>query len=200
MGVVVEVDIITVAHNDVAYDQARQVINTVYEFHPGMNITAELMDNRVENIGFARACNRGAKLGSAPIIGFLNPDVTIRGPFLQQVARTFTTEQVVITGQRFGKPQFELDIWGVREWVCGAVMFVKRDFWEQVDGFDEQFVWSHEETDLIRRAETMGYVVRPCPLAIEHRSPDNDTDRDAAYKKYWFNECQRRYVKKWRKW
>ena len=56
---------------------------------------------------------------TAPVIGFLNPDVQVHGPFLATAA-AILRGRVVITGCRFNKSTFELQAWGVRDWVCGA--------------------------------------------------------------------------------
>lgn len=192
------IDIVTVVHNDKNKALADRMIEQVRIHHQDL-CRVIVVDNSVINRGFARACNEGAAKGDAPVIGFLNPDVTVHGVFIPQVYEAMHDDRVVITGNRYGKPDHELRIWGVADWVCGATMFVRRDFWTRVKGFDERFVWSYEETDLIRRAEKLGYITRPIALPIKHASPNDDNAVDTAYKAKWFEESQRRYIKKWAK-
>lgn len=195
----IHADLVTVYHDDpyrvLAQDLARQLL----EVETGFRFIG--VDNRVHNRGFAAGCNLGA-LGCedahAPIVGFLNPDVTVHGHFLKRV-REALTGPVVITGCRFSKPQSHLDVWGVTDWVCGAAMFVKRDWFQAIGGFDEQFQWSWEETDLIRQAEAQGLECRSIDLPIHHESPTTDDPEVQAYKSFHFTQGQRRFARKWQR-
>jgi GT2 family glycosyltransferase len=191
-------DLVTVFHNDRNLAQSKQL-----EFDLQLYADEEYklwkVDNQVENRGFAKACNLGAAWGHHPYIGFLNPDVIVEGPILGEIARVFREcPKVVITGERFGKLNSELRVWGVRDWVCGASLFVRRAWWENHGGFDEQFVWGWEETDLIRRAEARGDQVVSISLPISHESPHEETPEDFAYKRKWFKEGADRFYRKWR--
>lgn len=156
------------------------------------------VDNREENRGFSKGSNLGATWGEAPFIGFLNPDVQVNGPLLGPVLDAFRDEKVVITGERFGKLQSELRVWGVEDWVCGACFFVRRSFWEEAGGFDERFVWGWEETDLIRRAQALGLGVRSISLPVHHESPSEETPVDFAYKRKHFETGARLFYGKWK--
>jgi len=194
----VRADIVTVYHNPVNHAQHLDLFSMVarYELDGGLRLIG--VDNRVNNRGFAAGCNLGAfhPDADAPIIGFLNPDVHVNGPFVAKVAATLD-DTIVITGSRFGKPQRELDFWGVHDWVCGAALFVRRDWFTAVGGFDVQFEWSHEESDLIRQAQTDGRKCKSIALPLEHTSPVRDTPEDVAYKQFHFTQAQRRYIRKW---
>lgn len=194
------IDIVTVFHSETNYRMYLNLIQQIsrYEVKGGWRMIG--VDNRIENRGFAKGCNYGAfdPVADAPVIGFLNPDCIITAAFMDQVYEAFRANQsVVIAGNRFGKEQRELKIWGVREWVCGAVCFVRRDWFTEQGGFDEQFVWGWEETDLIRRAQVQGKRVANLDLPIEHASPDVDTAADTAYKRKWFAEGGERFYAKW---
>lgn len=193
------VDVVTVFHNETNHEQHLQLRAAIEANHPEGDWRFLAMDNTFENRGFARACNDGAFHAEAdsPIIGFLNPDCKVEGPFIGAVEAALADEGTVITGCRFGKPARELAIWGVRQWVCGAAMFVKRDWFERVGGFDLQFVWGWDDTDLCRKAENMGFKVSPVELPILHSSPDQDSEKDARYKQMHFAQGQRRYYSKW---
>jgi len=193
------VDIVTVFHNDTNFRQHQELLESIRQHEPDGGYRVIAIDNRRNNRGFAVACNLGASdVGAtAAVIGFINPDATVHGPFIDAVTGTID-ERVVITGCRFGKPDRELRIWGVRDWVCGAAMFVSRHWFTTVGGFDTQFVWSHEELDLIRRAESQGLVCQSIDLPIQHRSPDVDTPEDAAYKQHHFQQAALRYQRKWK--
>jgi GT2 family glycosyltransferase len=190
-------DLITVYHNDAYRDLYLRLRDDLKRAEPDGGYRYLGVDNRRDNRGFAAACNVGAFHVAAisPIVGFLNPDVTVEGPFIDAVTAALT-DNTVITGCRFGKPANELRAWGVTEWVCGAAMFVKRDFFVSVGGFDVQFTWSWEETDLIRQAESRGYKCQPLNLPIRHDQSYNDP-ADSNYKRYHFAQGERRYRAKW---
>lgn len=188
-------DIVTVFHNKENYEQSFDLISALQRYEPDSFIMF-LHSNMVNNKGFSRACNIEAAKGSSPIIGFLNPDVVVEGPFIDLVDRTLVGN-VVITGCNFNKASHDLKIWGVKNWVCGATFFVKRDWFESLGGFDERFIWSHEETDFIRTTEKLGKLVQPISLPLLHASPDNDSERDMGYKEKYFREASLEYQRKW---
>lgn len=195
----IRADLVTVYHNDKNYRQHLELFDTIQEHEPEGGLRLIGVDNRTRNRGFAAGCNLGAfhPDATAPIIGFLNPDVIIDGPFISLIEQAIT-KKTVIAGCRFQKHQRELDIWGVRDWVCGAALFVDRTWFTGAKGFDTQFEWSHEETDLIRQAEHEGYQCQSLTgIPIEHHSPEEDTPEDVAYKRFHFAQAQRRFIRKW---
>lgn len=189
-------DIVTVFHNHTNQRQSEQLQKSLNE-HADMKFDWFSVDNTVENRGFAKACNLGAKLGTNPYIGFLNPDLQVMGPIFDPVAQVFTDPRIVITGERFGKADWELKWWGVPDWVCGACFFVRRTFWDETGGFDEQYVWSWEETDLIRTAFKLRRLVRSIELPVFHASPSFDSFKDQNYKNMHFKRSADLYDKKW---
>lgn len=191
------IDVVTVFHRDENYRLAMDLRSSLERYEKTVPWNFIGVDNRVDNRGFSKGCNFGASQGSAPIIGFLNPDVRVQAAFLQQVVDAFERPHTVIAGERFGKTQREIEIWGCREWVCGAAMFVDREWFDGHGGFDEQFVWGWEETDLIRRAQVDQKIVVALDLPILHQSPIHNPPEDAEYKNRWFNDGAKRYQRKW---
>jgi GT2 family glycosyltransferase len=193
-------DLVTIYHNEHNYRQYRDLRTALQRAEPDEGYAFISVDNRTNNRGFAGGCNAGAftRGADAPIIGFLNPDVIVTGPFIDTVTAVLTGP-VVITGCRYGKAQRELDDWGVTDWVCGAAFFVTRRWFTAVNGFDTQFVWGWEETDLIRRAQAQNLRCQSIELPIRHRSPDQNSATDAAYKNHYFNLGAKRFRAKWPK-
>lgn len=195
----IAIDIVSVFHSELNRRQAGELHDAILEYEPGgwRFIT---VDNREDNRGFAKGCNWGAfhPRAKAPVIGFLNPDTLVDGPFIDQVLEALDEPATVITGCRFDKPAEELKIWGCHEWVCGATFFVRRDFFTGCGGFDEGYVWAFEETDLIRQAQVAGKRVKAIDLPLRHESPSEQSEADAEYKRYYFTMSQRRFAQKWK--
>lgn len=191
-------DIVTVFHNDTNHAQHLELRDALAAHEPDGGYRFIAVDNRINNRGFSVGCNLGALRSGAdaPVVGFLNPDVKVQGPFIDRV-RAVLAGDVVITGERFGKADRELKVWGVQDWVCGAAFFVQRNFFAAVHGFDEQFVWAWEETDLIRQAQGQGLRAVSIELPIEHASPESDSAQDSQYKRTHFARGAQRFHRKW---
>jgi len=191
------INIVTVTHNDRNEEQAEK-LRAALDGFSDMPYTFQQVNNRANKITYAEACNTGAELGCAPVIGFINPDTEIDGPFMAQVAEVFNSDvKIVITGERFNKPQEEITKWGLHDWVCGAAFFVRREWFDYVRGFDIRYPWSYEETDLCRAAERGGFNVQSISLAMAHNSPLTDSAKDKAFKKRGFEKGQLIYERKW---
>ena len=146
--------------------------------------TVTVIDNSYDNRGFSRAANLGASYGHGAVIAFLNPDIHLVPGWADETLSAMDADKnLVICGPRL------LD--GIRwprdtsrnkikNWVCGACFFVRRDFFESRGGFDERFFFTYEETDLIRRAETAGFGVlatnqtNPRVKHVRHNTPFHD--------------------------
>ena len=151
-------------------DETARLLDQLHKtFHHPYTVT--VIDNTLDNRGFAKATNLGASLGSAEIIGFLNPDILLVDGWADATIATLAeNSNIVICGPRlddgYGWPR-DLRTSGIKNWVCGACYFVRRDFFESRGGFDERYYFTHEETDLIRQAESLGYDV----LAVDTEQP-----------------------------
>lgn len=189
-------DLVTVFHSDEYFEQFERLIDELCEelFMPWVEYG---MDNRVENRGFARACNVGAAEGTNPIIGFLNPDLRVYDDFTLPVVDMFLRyQEVAITGERFGQPQRTVEAWGCEGWVCGGAFFIRRHVFEELGGFDERFMWGHEETDLIRRAEQVEYRVADLDLPISQIDVP-DRPEDIAFKQQHYEDGRVLFSAKW---
>jgi GT2 family glycosyltransferase len=190
------IDIVTVSHNAKNEALARRLGN-VLRSHSDCHYNFVTVNNRVHNVGFGPACNLGARHGICPIVGFLNPDVEVSGEFSHLVCEAFEDPEVVIAGENFGKPEWEYNLWGCADWVCGAAFFVRRGWFEVVGGFDERYKWSWEETDLIRLAQEQGKKVKSIELPISHASPTGDNHADRLYKSTHFEQGKKLFDAKW---
>lgn len=82
------------------------------------------------------------------------------------------------------------------DWVSGAALFMKRDVFEKIKGFDERFFMYAEDMDLCRRTRNAGHKVLYCPqFVILHKGGKS---RDNLIKqKIQFFKSSFYYIIKW---
>lgn len=198
------IDVVTVFYNEKTKRQTEQLFVRIAELHDPEVTPFSLVavDNTVENRGFSKACNLGAKEGNGEILAFINPDVEIDGPFLGVVEQEFAKDAALqITGCRFDKPKEVLDTWRLPDWICGATFFVRRSWFGDLGGFDERYVWSFEETDMLQATfRRLGpHAVKSIRLPVRHESPDPEFEslEVVLYKHYHLQRGWRLYREKW---
>ena len=145
------------------------------------------------NLGFARACNQGAAESQADYVLFLNNDTVPHPEWLSaMVATADSDERVGIVGARCLYPDGTVQHAGIElvdgipehvfrgataddprvtisrdlDMVTGACMMIRRDLFEELGGFDPQFVNGVEDVDLCLRARERGYRVVYCGEAV----------------------------------
>jgi GT2 family glycosyltransferase len=155
--------------------------------------------NTGKNIGFGAACNLGAKNAQGEVLWFLNPDTEIISEKITELIQEFNNENVGTVGPRLVDEKNNTQEWiagkeitifstllnnlGYRRdkkiwesevsiecaWVSGAAMFIKKDIFQKLGGFDEKFFMYFEDIDLCRRARQWGYTVSYFPgYAVRH--------------------------------
>jgi GT2 family glycosyltransferase len=80
-------------------------------------------------------------------------------------------------------------------WVSGAAMFIKKDIFQKLGGFDEKFFMYFEDIDLCQRARQLGYKILYFPnFQIKHFGGKSFADKKKQKKYYHTSQC--RYFKK----
>jgi len=144
-----------------------------------------------ENLGFVGGNNVGAKLCSGEVIIFLNNDTIVDPHWLDEPAKLFENPKIGIVQSNLrllsdpripdsighsisaiglpienyffmDEPEKPVPIFGGK----GAALFVRRDLFEKLGGFDEDYFFYFEETDLCWRARLLGYEVYFSPNSI----------------------------------
>lgn len=138
------------------------------------------------NLGFAAGCNFGAQIAQGENLLFLNSDTKVvsgimdmayqlnredelgilggkilgeDGKIEKSAGKFYNLWQLflmLIGGQRFGADRFSPKSFERVDWVSGGFMMVKRQVFEDLSGFDEDFFMYLEDMDLCLRASKKG--------------------------------------------
>ena len=129
-----------------------------------------------KNLGFARACNQGAKAAKGKYLLFLNNDTIPQPHWLEEMVRTAESDKNVgIVGNKLLYPDGTIQHAGVVVWknrrpyhiykdcpgdlpaanierdyqiVTAACMLVRKEMFDDVGGFDERYFNGLEDVDL----------------------------------------------------
>lgn len=157
------------------------------------------------NLGFATACNQGARAARSRYVLFLNSDVVVSERCLEELVAWAEQEPGAAAwqpkllgpdgarwdsaGSYFTRTGFlwhsGLGASGADLYpeprdvfsVKGACMLVRRDDFAAVGGFDDAFFAYFEETDLCWRLQLAGRRVRYVPAAPAHHASGSTTTR-----------------------
>ena len=180
---------------------------------------------RPSNEGFARACNRGADAAAAELLLFLNNDTILRPGWLEPLLGEMAAHpDVGIVGSRLlyadgtvqhagvafsrplgvpyhfarGAPPDHPLVCRRRELkaVTGACLLIRRSLFEDVGGFDTDYVNGFEDVDLClkvrRRGQKVVYQPRSTLTHLEEQTPqrkDHDTPNLERLLGSWPKEC-----------
>ncbi|MBD3665706.1 glycosyltransferase family 2 protein [Sulfitobacter sp. TSTF-M16] len=159
-----------------------------------------------ENLGFGTGCNRGAAVARTPFILFLNPDTVLSQgciDALETAADTYPDAsafnprlldrkgKVILRRRTRLNPEFVLqgpvpDTPAEIPTLLGAAIFLRRDIYDRIDGFDENIFLYHEDDDLSLRLRGLGPLMT-IPQAVVTHSEGRSTARTgavAAFKAY----------------
>ncbi|MCX6765403.1 MAG: glycosyltransferase family 2 protein [Candidatus Moranbacteria bacterium] len=82
-------------------------------------------------------------------------------------------------------------------WVSGAAMFIRREVFEKLGGFDEKFFMYFEDIDLCKKVRIAGYKVLYYPnFAIKHFG-GRSFSLDRKAQKCYYYKSQKYFLRKW---
>ncbi|MFA9262328.1 MAG: glycosyltransferase [Undibacterium sp.] len=208
-----------VVNNDGA---ERQKIDSLSGSFPGLKIV-----HTSENVGFGRANQMGSNRAVGELLFFINPDTVLLSGNFRGLMRAFEFRPRAIFGmalERSGgtrerwssgpfpslmelvvnnffpfsqKNSWEAKVIQSTDWVSGAALAIRRDFFRELSGFDRDFFLYFEDVDLARRAKDRGAWVAVYPfIRFLHRG--GGSVRSVEAQKHSFYVSQLRYFKKWR--
>jgi len=146
------------------------------------------------NLGFAKACNMGARNFDSEYILFLNNDTVPKNGFLEAMIKTHEDDSMIgavgakllFPGEKtcahaglkweasgfpyeYGKGAYanlpDISITREMEGVTAACMLIKKNLFDKLDGFSEDFVNGWEDGDLCLRIRELGRIIFYCAEA-----------------------------------
>ncbi|HBA36727.1 TPA: hypothetical protein DCZ15_02510 [Candidatus Falkowbacteria bacterium] len=138
------------------------------------------------NLGFAAANNQGAAVARGDYLLFLNSDTVIKENFWNTCARLLEdNKDIGLISPRLRLPSGEYQqaafgkfptLWRllaqttkkdqvisggtdfyVSDWISGCALMIKKNVFQELDGWDDNFFLYYEDVDLCRRAYQKGY-------------------------------------------
>ncbi len=163
----------------------------------GYEMFADTVIRNPENLGYAVACNQGAKAATADILVMLNVDTEVQPGWLPPLLAAFDDPEVAMAGPRIIHPDGSLQTAsGIRTWhggggaggeemkidgpscdadgVTGACMVVRKNVYDILGGMCELYWAGNEDVDLCLTVREAGhrirYVAESCITHIEGAS------------------------------
>ena len=184
----------------------------------------KLIDHK-KNVGFGAGMNLGVKNSEGEFLLLLNPDTEIATDNIKEILTEFSKEDIGIIGggiiSRNGENQewsagreisfYDLvrnnlgmsrskKIWNSSEkiecdWVAGTALFIKRELFDKLEGFDDRFFMYFEDMDLCRRTRKTGLKVLFYPeFKVFHGSGESYED-ERLQKKHYYDSMEKFLLK-----
>lgn len=181
------------------------------------------------NLGFLKNCNNAASHARGEYIVFLNNDTQIQSGWLEELLFVFENfKQAGIAGSKLVYPNGRLQEAGGILWqdgsamnygngdnpdkeeynyikeadyVSGASIMIKKELWEEIGGFDEQYSPAYcEDSDLCMEVRKRGYKViyQPFSVVVHFEGVSHGTDLEKGVKQYQIIN-QKNFYDKWHK-
>lgn len=147
-----------------------------------------------KNEGYAVACNRGAFLGHNEYICFMNADLKLSEGWLDGMIEDLKHNDWSAVGpvllDTYGYPFTQKP-----NWLSGACLLIKREVFEYLGGFDENYFMYYEDDDICMKLKDEGYKFGRSGIGITHlynKSPKTDDFRIEN-----LNRSKEYFDKKW---
>ena len=169
-----------------------------------------VLSNR-ENVGFVTTVNLAARAARGRVIVLLNNDTQPDPEFLAELAKTICThpqagivaaklllfeerDRIHTAGDMMGRDGIPRNrgVWAIDSGQfdnsedvfggCGGAMAVRRELWEALDGFDEEFWMYLEDVDFSFRAQLLGWSAVFAPAArVYHKLGGSGGDELSSF-------------------
>ncbi len=173
-----------------------------------------------KNLGFSRACNVGASVASGEFLLFLNNDTVVTKNWLDVLVEELETNiEVAIAGSKllfpdetiqhagvvFGEDKIPYHIYAreIKEKhyvnkkrkfnaLTAACMLVRKEIFDKVGGFDENFLNGYEDIDLCLKIRELGSDIMYCPESVVYHYESISEGRGDKHK-----ENRELFLQKW---
>ena len=179
-----------------------------------------------KNVGFAKANNVGVSKSGGDYICFINPDTEVISENVEALINEFNFDKNIgVIGPKILKEKIvqpwsvgaDMDIWEILKgklgfpkskdfwcsnektevgWVSGASLFIKKELFLAVGGFDEKFFLYYEDVDLCKRIKTMDKKIIYYPFFLVKHLEGKSSKKRYRQKIEYF-KSQDYYYKKW---
>ena len=180
-----------------------------------------------KNQGFVRSCNAGAALARGEFVAILNNDTEVTALWLDELVAVFRNfDNVGLAGSKLVYPDGRLqeaggviwrsgNPWNVgrnsssedprynyvrqADYVSGAALLIRRDLWQRVGGFSEDFAPAYfEDTDLAMKVRETGHSILYVPGSVVYHFEGLTSGTSVASGAKAFQEVNRpKFRKKW---
>jgi len=142
--------------------------------------TVKVINNN-KNLGFVIANNKATKIARGKYLFFLNNDTKVDPQVISELINEMEKDpEIGICGckmmsydeKRYFHVGIGLDIFGypiVKDkifYIEGSALMIRKELFNNVDGFDSAYFMFHEDIDLAWRVQLLGYKVVALPKAI----------------------------------
>lgn len=173
-----------------------------------------------ENLGFGKACNQGAKKANGEYLLFLNNDTIVTKNWMNVLVKEldenpeiamagskllFPDDTIQHAGVVFAEDKIPYHIYSreIKEKhyvnkkrnfnaVTAACMLVRKDLFDEADGFDENFFNGYEDIDLCLKIRELGKYIIYCPESVVYHYESISEGRMNKH-----NENQKLLLEKW---
>ena len=169
------------------------------------------------NFGFGGGCNYGARQARGKYLFFLNPDVWFKPDCFEKLIRSAESSPAKVfsaaemkydsdepTIGTHGQGSSGFDIFGCTTpqspgenqeniFAIGTFYFIRRDLFEKIGGFDNEFFVYGEEMDLSWRARIAGESIQLVPTAHVHHAASgsfNSGPETSEFRRFYANRNQ----------
>jgi len=144
----------------------------------------------LKNNGFARGMNLLARQGASEFMFLLNPDTELEGGCLEKLVARAESDRAIGICEARQWPREHPKAYnagsGETTWCSGAAALVRREAFEQIDGFDERLFFMYcEDVDLSWRFWLTGWKCIYVPDAVvRHYTQDLGQKKRRTWENY----------------
>lgn len=181
-----------------------------------------------ENLRFLKNCNNAVKYTNGKYILFLNNDTQVQKNWLSSLVKLIESDETIgavgskllfknglmqeaggiiwndASAYNYGRNRYpalpEFNYVKEVDYISGASLMIRRNIWEELGGFDENFSPAYyEDVDLCFSVRSMGYKVmyQPQSVVVHFEGITNGTDLSTGQKKYQVVNKEK-FFKKWK--